>query len=135
MTTRIVPLKHPEPETVSRRVFIRDLVLQAEIGVYEHERGRTQPVRISVEMDVSEAARPQNDQLDSVVCYDRLTRHIKGLVARGPVGLAETLAEEILALAFQDVRVLSARVLVEKPDAIADAQSVGVEIIRKRPNA
>ena len=39
-----------------RRVFIRDLVLPARIGIHDHEREQAQPVIINVDASVEEAS-------------------------------------------------------------------------------
>jgi 7,8-dihydroneopterin aldolase/epimerase/oxygenase len=44
----------------------------------------------------------------------------------------ETLAERIAEACFRDRRVITARVRIEKLDVYADAESVGVEIERRR---
>ena len=40
-----------------RHVFIRDLLLDAHIGVHRHEKGRRQRVRINIDLTVLETAR------------------------------------------------------------------------------
>lgn len=116
-----------------RRVFLRDLTLECLIGVKPHEKKRRQPIVINLELDVAETGRIQS--LADVVCYDDLTQRIKALLARGHVGLIETLAEDIAALALEDPRVRLVRLRIEKPQAIAEAASVGIAIERrqKRP--
>ncbi len=111
-----------------RHVFVRDLLLEAQIGVYAHEYGRTQPVRVNVDLTVSEST--HGDQLANVVCYETVTNRIKAIVESGHTGLVETMAERIAAACLEDTRVLMARVRVEKLAAIAEAASVGVEIER-----
>lgn len=113
-----------------RHVFIRDLVVPAAVGVWSHEKGRVQRVRINVDLGVEEGATPPPDRLDAVVCYDRVTRAIRALAAAEHVHLLETLAERIASVALDDRRVRMARVRVEKLDVYPDAASVGVEIER-----
>ena len=72
------------------------------------------------------------DKLDRVVDYEAITTKIRAIVAKGHINLAETLAERIADAAFEDARVLSARVRVEKLHALAGAESGGVEIERVR---
>ena len=73
------------------------------------------------------------DRLDQVVDYGAITRKIRGLIGKGHVNLAETMAERIAALCFEDARVKTARVRVEKLHALPGAESAGVEIERTRP--
>ncbi|HEX2117219.1 MAG TPA: dihydroneopterin aldolase, partial [Alphaproteobacteria bacterium] len=73
------------------------------------------------------------DRLDSVVCYDDLIAAVRVVVDAEHVQLVETLAERIAEACFRDRRVITARVRVEKLDVYPDAESVGVEIERRRP--
>lgn len=115
-----------------RRVFIRNLLVQAEIGIHSHERGKTQAVRLNVDLLVDDNPVIE-DKLETVVDYGAITKRIRTLIASGHVNLAETLAERIAALCFEDARVKRARVMVEKLEALAGAEAAGVEIERARP--
>ena len=121
-----------EPAPGRRTVFLRDLVLAAEIGVNPDEQGRRQRVRINVALLVEEGTGPVGDNLREVVDYHRLAASVRRTVAGGHVRLVETLAERIAGAAFFDRRILSARVRVEKLDVYDDLASVGVEIERTR---
>ncbi len=126
------PLRIADARNAVRHVFIRDMVLPCSIGVHRHERLEPQRIRINLDLAVREAVEPLGDNLANVVCYESVANGIRAIVARGHVNLVETLAEDIAALCLKDIRILSARVRVEKLDVFADAQSVGVEIERVR---
>ena len=116
-----------------RHILVRDLEFLCEIGVYRREKGRTQPVRINLDLSVLDT--PVDDHnLSTVVDYCALIDRVRALATNGHVNLVETLAERVAALCLEDARVVSARVRVEKPQAIPDAASAGVEIERQRPN-
>lgn len=115
-----------------RRVFVRDLLLEALIGIYPQERIEPQKVLINMDLWVAETpGEPPRDYAD-VVCYEKLVNQAKNLLAQGHIGLVETLAERLAELCLVDERVLRCRVRVEKPEAIAEAAGVGVEIERNR---
>jgi len=114
-----------------RHVFIRNLELLAHIGVYRHEEGKMQPVRINLDLGVEDIADTE-DKLENVVDYAQLENRIRAIVSEGHVRLAETLAERIAIACFEDNRVLSARIRVEKLHAMPGAESAGVEIERTR---
>ena len=114
-----------------RHVFIRNLELLARIGVYRTEEGRSQPVRINVDLGTDDN-RDTADTLENVVDYHAVEKRIRAIIAEGHVRLAETLAERIAAACFEDLRVKSVRVRVEKLHALTGAESVGVEIERTR---
>ena len=124
-----------------RRMFVRDMVVDAHIGVHAHEFGRTQRVRINLDLSVREEAGPQEaqmsrpgvgrDDLARVVDYERIVLGARAAVAAGHVQLVETLAERLAELCLADARVALVRVRVEKLDVFADMESVGVEIERR----
>ncbi len=118
-----------------RHVFVRDLVLDARIGVHRHEKDGPQTVRINVDLSVLEGDAPLNDSLANAVCYEQVVAKVESLVGAGHINLVETLAERIAAACLEDVRVIAARVRVEKLNALPNAASVGVEIERHRPQS
>ncbi len=121
----------------TRRVFIRDLVLDARIGVYPEEKLGPQPVRINISFEMRDDGidHPDGigpDDVMRVVDYDTLATRVRALIGRAHVQLVETMAEQIAGLCLNDARVLTARVSVEKLAVFSDATSVGVEIERSR---
>ncbi|CAN5308399.1 dihydroneopterin aldolase [soil metagenome] len=115
-----------------RRVFVRDLEIQALLGIYEQEKVTPQRVIVNIDLAVREGQGPVNDDIKNVVSYEIVVRKVEELVAGGHIGLAETFAERIAAACLTDRRVVSVKVRVEKPDVFANARSVGVEIERTR---
>lgn len=122
-----------------RHVFVRGLTLAASIGVHGHEREARQPVRIGIDLAVEDdGARPMSrpaagrDELSRVVDYERVAEAVRAIVAQGHVLLVETLAERIAEACLSDHRVRIARVTVEKPEALPDADCAGVTIERRR---
>ena len=124
------PLRLADAGAAVRHVFIHDLILPCSIGVHRHEHDADQRVRINLDLAVEEGARPLDDDLANVVCYEDLADRVRAIVAGGHVKLVETLAENIAAMCLEDRRVRSARVRVEKLDVFPDVTSVGVEIER-----
>jgi len=115
-----------------RRVFIRDLELEAILGIFEHEKIYPQKIIINIELSVPETGSELNDDHHNVVCYASVVERVKEIIATGHVHLVETLAEMIAISCLDDERVLSVRVRIEKPEAIAEAAGVGIEIERGR---
>lgn len=131
----VQPLRIADAKTRIRHVFIRDLVLDACIGVHGFEKEKTQAIRLNLDMAVWESSDRLDDDLNNVVCYEKITREVRDLIARGHVNLVETLAEKVADLCLTETRVRSVRVRVEKLDVFPDATSVGVEIERYNTNA
>ena len=128
----IHPLRLADAENGVRHVFVRNLLVQAEIGVHGHEKRRRQAVRINMDLTVKESSRPLDDRLRNVVDYETLVEGVRTVIEAGHINLVETLAEQIAGLALSDGRVLAARVRIEKLQVMKDAESVGVEIERRR---
>jgi dihydroneopterin aldolase len=122
----------------TRRMFIRDLVLAASIGVYSHEHEARQRVRINVDLAVLDDG-AQNlsragigaDDLARVVDYEAIVNRIRAITVSGHIQLVETLAERLAETCLLDIRVRRVLVRVEKLDVFADAAAVGVEIERR----
>lgn len=122
-----------------RHVFLRDLVLNASIGVYPHEHRAKQRIRINVDLGVEDdaaralsRARVGRDELSRVVDYEAVANRVRAIVDAGHVRLVETLAERIAEACLEDPRIHLARIRVEKLDVFADAASAGVEIERRQ---
>lgn len=113
-----------------RKIFLRELQLEASIGAYDYEQETPQPIRIDLEAEVIEPSHPIGDRLEDVVCYNKLTQGVKAIIAEGHIKLVETLAERIAELALSHPMVTSVAVRVEKPQAIDEAAAAGVEIVR-----
>ena len=134
----VEPLNIADAAAGLRHVFVRDLVLDCNIGVHQHEKNGAQRVRINLDLGVWEGDGIHNDRLENVVCYEDIVTRVRAITADGHINLAETLAERIAAVCLQDPLCRSARVRVEKLDVFDDAASVGVEIerlstVRPRP--
>lgn len=122
-----------------RHVFIRNLSLPARLGVLTHEQGREQRILVSVDLAVEDdAARPLSrapvgaDDLVRTVDYAVVADRVRAIVGQGHVRLVETLAERIAEDCLRDPRVHLARIRVEKPDVMPDAEAVGVTVERRR---
>jgi dihydroneopterin aldolase len=112
------------------RIFVHDYVRDVEIGVYHHEKGVTQRVRFSVDVDVIPSADPLDDDIGRAFDYDTIVDGIKAIMARGHINLVETLAEEVAEHCLAHPRAARVTVSIEKLDK--DPGAVGVEIIRRK---
>ncbi len=118
--------------TTAYRIVLRDLVVQASIGVHDHEHRRSQRVRISVDLTVRHPGQGFRDEIAAVLSYEELVDGIRRMAQSGHIKLIETLADRVAGLCLTDERVLGAEVRVEKLEVFADAASVGVVMARWR---
>ncbi|OUI79196.1 diguanylate cyclase [Commensalibacter intestini] len=113
-----------------RRIFIKNLILQARIGVYDFEQETTQRLQISISVGVGDEKGIGIDDLARTVSYEDITNQVKAIVSNTHFHLVETLAETIVETILEDKRVYVTRVMLEKLDIIPEAEGVGVEIER-----
>lgn len=115
---------------VHTKIFVRTIRLDAYVGVYEHEQGRTQPLIVDVELDVALAG---FRRLEDTLNYETIVARAQALAAAGHIGLVESFAEALASAMLEDPRVSRARIRVEKPEALAPAAAAaGVEILAVR---
>jgi dihydroneopterin aldolase len=113
------------------RVFLRDLVLEAMIGVHRHEAVGPQRIVVNIELSVRLPEQSLRDKLSEVVDYEGIANGVRAIIARGHVKLVETLAERIAEYCLEDARVEAVLIRVEKTEAIEGARGAGVEISRR----
>lgn len=114
------------------KIFVRDLVVMAVIGIYPHEQRAEQRLRVNLDLAVLDRTGPRRDQIGDVVSYEDGVRIVRDLAASGHLNLVETFAEMVAAQLLADHRVITATVRVEKLDVFPDAAAAGIEITRQR---
>jgi dihydroneopterin aldolase len=123
---------HAAPATVTHtddKIFVKDYVLDANIGVYAEEKGVTQKVRLTVDAFLAPGVQSTVDEMVEVPSYTDIIDSIDLIIGRGHINLVETLAEELAAMLLRDQRIGCVRVLVEK---LERGPVRGVEITRSR---
>ncbi|MEN9016936.1 MAG: dihydroneopterin aldolase [Hellea sp.] len=126
--TSLKPLK----SAINDQVFIEGLVLQAQIGVFDNERGIEQPVRFDISVDLGHLDNTLSDSAQNILRYDYIVEDVKKLLAKGHIDLVETLAESVAQICLFYDRAEQATVSVSKLNAFEEAEAVGVRITRFR---
>ena len=120
------PAPAPTGKVVVSKIFVHGIRIDAEVGVYPHERGRTQPLLVDVELDVAWAGA---DRLADTVNYETIVAAARAVADEGHIELVELYAEHLAGRCLTDPRVTRVRVRVDKPEALAPhAAGAGVEI-------
>lgn len=112
----------------SARILLESLEVQADIGFHDFEIGAPQRLLVTVEIWLTEAAAPADDDPARAWNYDFLRSEIEKMAGARRYNLQETLAHEVFdrVAAFRGIRAL--RVRLSKPDVYPEAHGVGVEI-------
>lgn len=113
-------------------VRVRELVIDADIGIHPHEQGRPQRVQVDITVEVLRPDGGFSEDYRRVYCYERLVEAVRAMAASGHIQLVETLADRIAEFALTDPRARRAEVTIEKLDVFADAAAVGVTVSRRR---
>ncbi len=113
-------------------IFLNDFMIDANIGVYKHEKIKSQPLRINIIAKVKNPKKINDDKLYSVVCYNQISKKIKKIIKSGHTILLEKLAEKIFQECFKNKRIQTIKIRLEKLDAIEEAESAGIEVERSR---
>ena len=114
------------------RILIRDLRARTVIGVEDDERSDAQEVLVNVVLEVDTRQAAASDDIADTVNYATVAKEIMALAAAARFHLVEALAGEIARICLAHRGVLAAVVRVDKPGAVRQARSVGVEIRRAR---
>ena len=122
----------PEYAGERMRVRVSRLRLDAEVGVYDSERGRTQPIIVDLEAEVSADASHPAGSLGEAVNYAALAETARRIAASRHHDLLEDLARSIADVIFADPRITRLVISIDKPTALDDAEGVGVNLERWR---
>src|SRR5690349_719100 len=116
-------------EDATSRIFVKDMVLEMAIGVYDSEKGKTQRVRVNVTADLNHWPDETKDDLNDTLSYAQIVKHIQTIAAKGHIHLVETFASRIADACLAEKNVARIHVRVEKLD-IYEFCIPGCEITR-----
>jgi dihydroneopterin aldolase len=112
-----------------RRIFLREVLLDANIGIHDFERRGSQRLVINVDVFVPLAvSTPRHDRIGEVLDYDFVRLTIRRRIEQGHINLQETLVDDIAHALLAHPGVKAVRVASEKPDVYEDVEAVGVEV-------
>ena len=130
---KIVELKPTKNKSaVKRTVFIKDFIIEEIIGIHEHEKIKKQKIKFNIVLDVSQSSLPDEKDIKSIVDYEKITNKLENLTKNKRYNFLESLAEDSFKEIFEDKRINSVAIKIEKPEAIKNAKSVGVEVFKAR---
>jgi len=118
--------------SIRRTVFIKDFIIDEIIGFHEHEKIKKQKIKFNIVLDVNQNSIPNERDIKSIVDYEKITNKLKNLTKSKKYNFLESLAEDSFKEIFEDKRINSVKIKIEKPEAIKNAMSVGVEIFKSR---
>jgi dihydroneopterin aldolase len=119
-----------------RRIFLRNYVVDANIGIHAHEKNGAQRVALNVDVYVPlSLSTPRHDRIHEVIDYDFIRLAIKHRIEQGHINLQETLVDDVARALLAHPAVRAVRVSSEKPDVYDDVDAVGIEIVHFKEGA
>ena len=129
----IVELKPKKDKSAIRRtVFIKNLIIHEIIGFHQHEKIKKQKIKFNIVLDINQSSIPDEKDIKSIVDYEKITKKIESLTKSKKYNFLESLAEDSFKEIFEDKRINSVTIKIEKPEAIKNTESVGVEVFKSR---
>ena len=130
---KIIELKPAKDKsTIKRIVFIKDFIIQEIIGFHQHEKRKKQKIKFNIVLDINQSSVPDEKDIKSIVDYEKITNKLENLTKSKKYNFLESLAEDSFKEMFEDKRINSVTIKIEKPEAIKNAKSVGVEVFKTR---
>lgn len=114
------------------QILIRDLRTYAIIGVYEWERNQPQEILINIVLSTDLRKVGRSDNIADTIDYAKIAQKVREHAEKAGRFTVEALATDLATLCLEEPAVQKVVVRVEKPAAVPDCRSVGVEIERSR---
>lgn len=110
------------------RLHLKNLSLDALIGVHAHEKSYTQTIVIDLSISYDSTQAIETDNIASAVCYDAVYKSVITFVSAHRFQLLETLSAQLIThLHTQFSTLAGITVRIHKPQALQGAQ-VSVEM-------
>jgi dihydroneopterin aldolase len=113
-------------------IVIRELRVEAVIGIHRRERHVTQTLSIDLEIGLPGEAVFASDKVADTIDYEQVALKIRALAASGHFRLVETFADRIARMLIDEFGAPGVKVSVAKMGILANAKYVGVTIERRR---
>ena len=106
----------------NRKIFINNLIIQASVGVYEHEKQFKQKIIVNVELLLSNDSEPKQDFLESTQDYSQFRKCLVDIIQSQHFQLLETLVEKIHSTLMINTYVIGVKVNISKPTIFNDCE-------------
>jgi len=106
----------------NRKILINNLIIQASVGVYEHEKINKQKIIVNVELLLSNDSEPKHDNLESTQDYSQFRKCLIDIIQSQHFQLLEVLVENIHSTLMVNSYVIGAKVNISKPNIFNDCE-------------
>ncbi len=113
-------------------IFLREIRLDARIGIYKREKSITQTVELDLDMALPDDRVFKSGKVADTIDYAVVVDRIRAVLVEQHYGLVENLAEHLAQIVLDEFHAPWVRVSVAKIGAQPNARRVGVVIERSR---
>jgi dihydroneopterin aldolase len=113
-------------------IFLREIRLDARIGIYKREKAITQTVELDLELALPDDRVFKSGKVTDTIDYAVVIERIRATLVEQHYGLVETLAEHVAQIIMKEFHSPWVRVSIAKIGAQPNARRVGVVIERSK---
>ena len=113
-------------------IFLREIRLDARIGIYKREKTITQKVELDLDIALSDDRVFTSGRVADTIDYAVVIERIRAVLVEQHYGLVENLAEQVAQVVLGEFHAPWVRVSIAKIGAQRDARRVGVVIERSK---
>lgn len=113
-------------------IFIRELRLDAWIGLHRYEKAAPQTIELELELGFPDPGVFRSGRVADTIDYAVVTHRLKELLAAERFGLIESLAERVAAVLLDEFHAPWVKITATKLGVLKEAKRVGVRIERSR---
>ncbi len=113
-------------------IFLREIRLDARIGIYKREKAIAQTVELDLDMALPGDRVFKSGKVSDTIDYSAVIDRIRNVLLEQHYGLVENLAERVAQVLLAEFRAPWVRVSIAKIGARRDARRVGVVIERSK---
>jgi len=113
-------------------IFLREIRLDARIGIYKREKAITQTVELDLELALPDDRVFKSGKVTDTIDYAVVIERIRATLVEQHYGLVENLAEHVAQIILKEFHSPWVRVSIAKIGAQPHARRVGVVIERSK---
>ena len=113
-------------------IFIRELRLQAWVGLYKYEKAASQTVELDLEIALPGSAVFQSHKVTDTINYAEVVERLRAVLAEEKFGLVEVLVERVAGIIIDEFHAPQVKVCMTKLGVLREAKRVGVCVERRK---
>ena len=112
------------------KVIIQNLKARGILGIHDWERVTPREIIINATIFTDTRSAAQSDDIDDCINYSEMARKLRAHAEHAARMTVEALANDLAQICLQEPKALKVIMRVDKPGAVPEAESVGVEVER-----